>query len=189
MSKDNGSKSAAGQVFWYSRYLVLIAVIGLLVGAVATLLFGGALSVTMVTEAFRHGQFDAEGARQFSSEMIELIDIFLLGTVLLITSVGLYQLFIDPTIKLPGWLSVTNLEQLKVNLVAVIIVMLTVLFLGAAASDFESGFDLLTYGGGIALVILAVSAAAWILQRVHQHEIGHDHAAQHQETTSEDARP
>jgi len=51
--------------------------------------------------------------------------------------------------------------------VAVIIVMLTVLFLGAAATDWERGLNLLAYGGGIALVILAISVAVWIFQRVH----------------------
>jgi len=75
------------------------------------------------------------------------------------------------------WLSVANLDQLKFNLVAVIIVMLMVLFLGGAAetADFENGLQLLYYGGSIALVILAGSVAVLIFQRVHQHEIGHEH--------------
>ena len=124
-----------GKVFGFSRYLVFIAVIGLLIAAAAVLIFGGIMSVTVVLETFRHAEFNAEGARLFSTELIELIDLFLLGTVLLITSIGLYQLFIEPAIHLPEWLSVANLEQLKFNLVAVIIVMLTVLFLGAAATE------------------------------------------------------
>jgi small neutral amino acid transporter SnatA (MarC family) len=71
---------------------------------------------------------------------------------------------------------VANLEQLKFNLLAVIVVMLTVIFLGAAATGLESSVEMLALGGGIALVILAVSVAAWIFQRVHQHEVGHDHS-------------
>jgi uncharacterized membrane protein YqhA len=113
--------------------------------------------------------------------VIELIDLFLLGTVLFMTSVGLYELFVDPEIPIPEWLSVANLDQLKFNLVAVIIVMLIVFFLGAAATGAERVLDLLAYGGGIALVIVAGSVAVLIFQRVHQHEIGHEHAAAHPE--------
>lgn len=169
-----------GKVFGFSRYLVLIAVIGLLIAAAAVLVFGGIMSVTVVLETFRHAEFNVEGARLFSTELIELIDLFLLGTVLLITSIGLYQLFIEPAIHLPEWLSVANLEQLKFNLVAVIIVMLTVLFLGAAATESASGVEMLAYGGGIALVILAISVAVWFFQRVHHHEVGHEHRSEPQ---------
>jgi uncharacterized membrane protein YqhA len=117
--------------------------------------------------------------------VIEVIDLFLLGTVLFMTSVGLYELFIDPEIKIPEWLSVGNVEQLKFNLVVVISVMLMVLFLGAAAGDWESGLDLLAYGGGIALVIVAASAALLLFQRVHQHETPHHPQAVHHEAAVE----
>lgn len=157
----------------------------MLLGGIAALAFGGIMSVTVIVETFRHAEFNAEGACLFSIELIELIDLFLLGTVMLITSVGLYELFIDPGIRLPAWLSVANLEQLKFNLVAVIIVMLVVLFLGAAATDWERGLNLLAYGGGIALVILAISVAVLIFQRVHQHEVGHEHLAAHHEAAEE----
>jgi uncharacterized membrane protein YqhA len=167
-----------------SRYVVLIAVIGLLLGSIAVYVFGGIMTVTVIVEAFQE-EFNAEGARAFSSELIELIDLFLLGTVMFMTSVGLFELFVDPEIPIPEWLSVANLDQLKFNLVAVIIVMLAVLFLGAAAADWERGLDLLAYGGGIALVILAASVAVLIFQRVHLHEIGHEHAAAHHEAGAE----
>ena len=142
------------------------------------------MTVTVIVESFQHG-FNTEAARAFSSELIELIDLFLLGTVLFMTSVGLFELFVDPEISIPEWLSVANLDQLKFNLVAVIVVMLLVFFLGAAAAGGESGLDLLAYGGGIALVILAASVAVLIFQRVHQHEIGHEHLAAHHEAAEE----
>lgn len=169
------SKGRLGPVFGFSRYLVLIAVIGLLLSAAAVLIFGGIMAVTVTLETFQHAEFNAESARLFSTELIELIDLFLLGTVLLITSIGLYQLFIQPNMRLPEWLSVANLEQLKFNLLAVIIVMLTVIFLGAAAGEWESGVEMLAFGGGIAAVILAISVAVLIFQRVHRHEVGHEH--------------
>ena len=155
-------------VFATSRYLILFAVIGLLICALAVFIFGGITTVTIVIEAFGHAGFNAEGARFFSTELVELIDLFLLGTVLLITSVGLYELFLDPGIDLPPWLSVSSLDQLKMNLVAVIIVMLTVLFLGEAGAEWREGQTILEFGAGIALVIGAASLAVFVFQRVHQ---------------------
>ena len=169
-----------GKLLAYSRYVVLIAVIGLLLGSIAVYVFGGIMTVTVIVEAFQE-EFNTEGARAFSSELIELIDLFLLGTVLFMTSVGLFELFVDPKIPIPEWLSVADLDQLKFNLVAVIIVMLIVFFLGAAATGGESVLDLLAYGGGIALVIVAGSLAVLIFQRVHQQEIGHEHVVAHHE--------
>jgi uncharacterized membrane protein YqhA len=165
-----------GKLLANSRYVVFIAVVGLLLASIAVYVYSGILTINVIIESFQHS-FDPEQARAFSSELIEVIDLFLLGTVLFMTSVGLYELFVDPKIPIPEWLSVANLDQLKFNLVAVIIVMLMVLFLGAAAeaADFENGVDLLYYGGGIALVILAGSLAVLIFQRVHQQEVGHEH--------------
>jgi uncharacterized membrane protein YqhA len=174
-----------GRLFGFSRYVVLIAVIGLLLASIAVYVFGGIVTVTVIVESFGHAEFNAEGSRAFSTEVIEVIDLFLLGTVLFMTSVGLYELFVDPEIAIPEWLSVGNVEQLKLNLVVVISVMLMVLFLGAAAGDWESGLDLLAYGGGIALVIVAGSAALLLLQRVHQHETPHRPEAVHHEAVVE----
>jgi len=177
-----------GRLLGLSRYVVLIAVIGLLLASIAVYVFGGIMTVTVIVESFQE-EFNAEGARAFSTEVIEVIDLFLLGTVLFMTSVGLYELFVDPEIKIPEWLSVGNVEQLKFNLVVVISVMLMVLFLGAAAGDWESGLDLLAYGGGIALVIVAGALALLLLQRVHQHETSHRPEAVHHEAAVEHDHP
>lgn len=160
-------------VFGWSRYLILIAVIALLLGAMAVFVFGGISMVLAIIEVFAEGEFNAEGARFLSVEMIELVDLFLLGTILYITSLGLYQLFVDPEVGelLPPWLSVHSIDQLKFNLVAVLVVMLIVLFLGAAAETvlFEvegAGLELLAYGAGIALVVAAAGAAVMMLGHV-----------------------
>jgi uncharacterized membrane protein YqhA len=163
------------KVFGLSRYLVLIGVIGLLLAAAAVFAFAGIATVSITIESFQHGEFNAEGARTISIEFIEMIDLFLLGTVLLITSVGLYQLFIEPNMDLPEWLVVTNLEQLKLNLLAVIIVMLAILFLGEAAGKLAEGDGILQYGLAIAGVVAAVALAVWVFQRVVVAEEEHIH--------------
>ncbi|MEZ4519371.1 MAG: YqhA family protein [Chloroflexota bacterium] len=166
--------------FSLSRYIILIGVVALLLCSVALFLFGGITAITTIIEAFSHAEFNVEGARAISVEMIELTDLFLFSTALFITSLGLYQLFIDPEIgrHLPSWLSVHSLEQLKYNLVAVLTVMLIVLFLGFVAGMNEvaegQGIEILALGGGIALVIAAGAIAILALGRVHfvaEHEL------------------
>lgn len=165
-------------IFGLSRYLVLIAVIGLLLAALAVFVFGGITAITTIISTFGRAEFNVEGARLLSVELIELIDLFLLGTVLLITSIGLYELFLDPGLGavIPEWLSVTNLEQLKFNLLAVILVMLAILFLGAVAGEWLEGTTILEYGASIALVVAALSLAVWAFGRVHRgmEEVKHE---------------
>jgi len=174
-------------LFGYVRYVILIAVIGLLVASIAVFVFGGIMTVTVIVETFRHAEFNAEGARLLSTELIELIDLFILGTVLLIISVGLYQLFVDPHIHLPEWLSVTNLEQLKFNLLVVIVVMLAILFLGAVASELPEGTaGILEHGVSIAAVLAGVAAVVWVFARAHRsmEELKHEELLLRDEETS-----
>ncbi len=157
------------KVFSWSRYVIWIAVITLLFATLAVFIFGLIATVTIVFETFAHAQFDAEGARVFSVELIEMIDLFLLGTILFITAVGLQELFVDPGLKevLPEWMSVNSLDQLKFNLLAVIVVMLAVLFLGVAASfELTDGGNIFGFGVAVALVIVASGTAAFLFAKV-----------------------
>ena len=179
------------RVFDYSRYLVLIAVIGLLLAGIAVFVFGGITTVVVVIESFAAGEYSAEGARRLSIEIIEMIDLFLLGTVLMITSIGLYQLFIKPDMELPEWLVVTNLEQLKFNLLAVIVVMLAILFLGEAAGSLAENEGILQYGLAIAAVLAGVALVVWVFLRAVTEEEEHVHEvlleAQEEARTEHDA--
>ena len=161
-------------LFSWSRYLIWIGVMALLFAALAVFLFGLIATATVVFEAFGEGHFNAEGARFLSVELIEMIDLFLLGTILFITAVGLQELFIDPGLKevLPEWMSVSSLDELKFNLLAVIIVMLTVLFLGVAASYdlLDEGASILDFGVGVALVIAAAGLATFLFARVESNK-------------------
>jgi uncharacterized membrane protein YqhA len=162
-------------LFGFSRYLVVIAVLGLLLAALAVFIFGGITTVNIIIESFASGEFNAEGARQISIEIIEMIDLFLLGTILVITSIGLTQLFIEPNMDLPEWIVVTNLEQLKFNLLAVIVVMLAILFLGNASEYLVESDGILGYGLAIASVVAAIALAVWVFQRVVVEEEEHVH--------------
>ena len=71
-------------------------------------------------------------------------------------AIGLYALFVDDTVKLPLWLEIHNLDDLKEKLLGVIVVALAVLFLGSVI-DISNPTDLLVPGLTIALVIGAIT--------------------------------
>lgn len=161
-------------IFSWSRFAIWIAVITLLVASVAVFIFGMISTGSVIYSVFAHGPFNAVGAREFSVELIEMIDLFLLGTILFITSVGLQELFIDPNLEevLPDWMSVRSLDELKFNLLAVIVVMLAVLFLGIASSyELVEGVSILNFGGAVALVIAAAGVSVYLFARVHHMRI------------------
>jgi len=164
-------------LFSWSRYLIWIAVVSLLFATLAVFVFGLISTVTVVFETFSHGHYGAEGARVLSVELIEMIDLFLLGTILFITAVGLQELFVDPGLSeiLPQWMSVSSLDQLKFNLLAVIVVMLAVLFLGIAASvELTEGVSIYDYGLAVALVITAAGITVYLFARVHHARLEHE---------------
>lgn len=175
-------------IFGMSRYLVYIAVIGLLLAGLAVFVYGGITTIATTIGVFQLGEFNAEGARVVSVEFIELMDLFLLGTVLLITSIGLYELFLDPGVSavIPEWLSVTNLEQLKFNLLAVVVVMLAIMFLGAVAEQLPEGSDILSYGVAISAVLAGLAVVVWVFARVHHgiEEQKHEAAMREKESHS-----
>ncbi|MEA3336393.1 MAG: YqhA family protein [Chloroflexota bacterium] len=169
-------------IFSWSRYLIWLAVISLLLATLAVFVFGLISTVSVIVETFRHGHYGAEGARVLSVEMIEMIDLFLLGTILFITAVGLQELFVDPGLKeiLPEWMSVGSLDQLKFNLLAVIVVMLSILFLGVAASfELVEGESILDFGLATGLVIVAAAVAVYLFARVH-HQSHESHESEEQ---------
>jgi uncharacterized membrane protein YqhA len=145
----------------------------------------GTSTVNIIIEAFESGQYNAVGARLISIEFIEMIDLFLLGTILLITSVGLYQLFSNSHLEQPEWLVVTDLEHLKFNLLAVIVVMLVIFFLGEAAGDFAKSGGILDFGLGITAVLAGVALVVWVFQRVVVEEEEHIHEVLQEERDKE----
>ena len=89
------------------------------------------------------------------------IDLFLIGVTLLISGVGLYELFIrdipsDHAAGLPPWLEIHDLNDLKGRVIAMIILVLSVSF-AETAVDSPDGRQLLELGGGVALVIVALT--------------------------------
>lgn len=108
-----------------SLYLVIIAVLGSFLAAIALIFYGGLTTINILIEVFTHATFTIVGAKHLAVECIEVIDLFLLATVLYIVALGLYELFfIDENLPVLPWLVVTNLDDLKAKLTGVITVSL-----------------------------------------------------------------
>jgi uncharacterized membrane protein YqhA len=138
-----------------TRYLILIPVICIFIAATLLLLYGAAETFLVIVDAFSHS-IDSKGAKALLLSFIEIVDLFLLSTVMYIISLGLYELFIDDEIEVPAWLVVHNLDDLKNNLISVVIVVMGVLFLGQIIS-WDGQSNLLTPGIAISVVIFSLS--------------------------------
>ncbi|GAB4440805.1 MAG: YqhA family protein [Chloroflexi bacterium OHK40] len=139
-----------------SRYLALIPVVCLFLAATALILFGAASTVQLLFGLMASVRLDSTATKDLLVKAIELADLFLLGTVLYVIAVGFYELFIDDTLKLPAWLVIHDLDDLKDKLIGVVIVVLGVVFLGQVIT-WDGQRDLLRFGGAVAAVIAALA--------------------------------
>jgi uncharacterized membrane protein YqhA len=90
------------------------------------------------------------------------VDLFFIGATLLICAVGFYELFIrkirfDESTKLPAWLEMRDLNDLKGRVIAMVVLVLSITF-AEVVVDAPTGDYVLKLGGGIALVIVALTA-------------------------------
>jgi uncharacterized membrane protein YqhA len=139
-----------------TRYLIIIAVVATLIAAGALLLFGAIDTAVVIQQLIAKPDFSDKTAKGLLLNFIEIVDVFLLATVLYIIAVGLYELFIDDRVLVPAWLEIHDLDDLKDKLVGVVIVVIGVGFLGQFVS-WDGQTNLLISGGGAALVIAALT--------------------------------
>jgi uncharacterized membrane protein YqhA len=139
------------------RFLLVIPVIGCVALTAGVVLMGVGRIATAGAALLRAGDFSAKASKTMALAVIEIIDLFLVGTVAYIAAVGLYKLFIsNAEIELPMRLKINTLKDLEEKIIGVIVAALAVAFLGQAAGS-SGPTALLNYGGGIALVIAALA--------------------------------
>lgn len=133
--------------FWATRLFTLVAVIASIAGALLMFYLGSANTIEAFVLQIRPSAEAAAGLPANEATVITLMDAldrFLIGMVLLFFGYGVYGLFIRPeygprALGLPGWLHVERLGQLKQTIAEVIIVVLFVLFLRVALEAFHGG--------------------------------------------------
>ena len=156
-------------IFAASRFIIGLAVLGSFIGSAILLLVATASLFSIAWNEIVNFEPDNLGGRHIDRlgvELIEIIDIILLGTVLYIVALGLYQLFIDQNLVLPRWLKVNDLTDLKRDLIAVVVVLLGVSFLGEVV-NWEGESDVLPLGAAVALVIAALGFILWLTPKTH----------------------
>jgi len=142
-------------LYFISRVLVIIAIIGMIITSVIVIIAGFAELFRIISFLMHDGLLSEETGKFLSVTVTEMIDLYLIGLALIIFSLGLYQLFIDSEIDLPEWLDTPSFDILKGRLLIVIVVVLAVLFLGYASTATD-GRTIAGLGIGIALVIIAI---------------------------------
>jgi uncharacterized membrane protein YqhA len=154
--KDTPEKRAwLKNLFFISRILVIIAIIGMILTSILVIITGFAELFRIISFLMHEGMLSEEAGKFLSVTVTEMIDLYLIGLVLIIFALGLYQLFIDPDIDLPEWLDTPSFDVLKGRLLIVIAVVLAVLFLGYASTATD-GRTIAGLGIGISLVIIAI---------------------------------
>jgi uncharacterized membrane protein YqhA len=149
-----------------SRYFIVVAVVGSFLASACALLYGGLATVLIVVRTFGRLDFSTSGAKVLSVDLVTMIDLFLIGTVLYIIAVGLYELFIDPGLPMPRWLKITTLDDLKERLLGVVGVLLAVTFLGSAVT-WTGATDILALGIAVAAVLGVVTLTVAAMARTH----------------------
>jgi uncharacterized membrane protein YqhA len=151
------------------RFFMLIPIIGLTVAAFVLFIEGGNelvhLLVIMFVEATKTGT-----ESDVVVVIVEVIHLFLVGTVLFLTSLGLYQLFIH-VLPLPGWLKMNNIDELELNLVGIVVVVLAVDYLSVIFEEQE--INMAVYGVGYGLPIVALAYFMKIRSEIRSSENGH----------------
>ena len=129
-----------------SKYIVLIGVFGLLAASVATFAWGFTEVIAFIVALINTRGSDAATV----VSLLELLDTFLIGTVLLIFALGLYELFIGK-LALPEWLVIDDLAKLKSKLTDVIILIMAIKFLDKLVAG-KQALDVLWTALAIAVV-------------------------------------
>ena len=163
-----------------SRYLILLPILGLALAAAVFFVLGGIGLIRLLYESVLTVLNVAPEAHkldqgQFIYEVVEYVHTFLIGTVLYITAVGFYQLFIQE-ISFPSWLKIESTEELETNLIGVTVVVLAVNFMGAI---FAGGTEnLLQYGAGYCPADCGLGPVCWAAslgneldKRTHQQRV------------------
>jgi uncharacterized membrane protein YqhA len=168
-------------ILFNSRLVTILAVLGALASAVVMFIKGTMQIVHGVyvfygqMTNFRPGE---EGHDVLVPLFVSSVDNYLFATVLLIFSMGLYELFIskiDPASRTPesrpNWLKISSLDDLKGSLGKVILMILIVSFFEQSLSiEYSSALDLLFLGVGV----LLVAGALFLTHATHKsgdHEV------------------
>jgi uncharacterized membrane protein YqhA len=145
------------QLLGLTRYAVIVPAIASIIGALLLMAQGSIEMVTVVYESVTTDTY----LKNTIVDVLTAVDAILLGTVLLVIGYGLYELFVDTELKVPDWLQVRDLDDLKSKLIGVVVAIIAVVFVGVFV-DANRADEVLSYGLGAGALVagLAIFALA-----------------------------
>jgi uncharacterized membrane protein YqhA len=155
------------KLLWNSRFLVMLAVVSSLMLSFLLFIITTVDVFDLIVHATEYFHIDYEEKKIFKTELVAhtvgSIDGFLLATILMIFSLGLYELFINDideakeSAAASKVLVIKSLDDLKSKLAKVILMILVVTFFEISISmEMETTYDLILFSLGILSVSLAL---------------------------------
>ena len=154
---------------WNSRFIVIFAVVASAFAALTMFYMATVDAFYMVSHFIGYASPDLGVEQRMTlrgetiTHAVEIVDGYLLGTVLLIFALGLYELFIsridiaESSETASNVLIIHSLDSLKTRLAKVILMILIVRFFESAIGlKFDTALDLLYLAGGIGLIGVAL---------------------------------
>lgn len=159
------------QFLWNSRFLVLIAVVASLLGALTLFIVGTLDIVQLVISTVKYylGSGTADIHEFLVTDIIIAVDIYLIAVVLLIFGLGIYRLFVSPieASEEDGRshpFNVQSFDELKDKIVRVVILAVIIEFFRAVVDiRFLTPLD----GIYLALSVLALAASLFLMGKSH----------------------
>lgn len=163
MARNTFEKIFEGAL-WNFRFFIMIVIVALLFSSLVAFFLG----ISSTAEAFGEAWHAYKaGESPHSNEilvfLISSIDEFLLGIVLIIIALGVYELFISKLdvaegggLPFPAWLTFKSLDELKAVLTKVILIILMVYFFKSVVLlKFDTPLSILYLAIGIILIAVA----------------------------------
>jgi len=161
---------------WKSRYLVLLAVLFGLLGAVVLFVIAS-MDIFVVTKYAFDTIVTSAHPENFHEDLVSgiigAVDLYLIAVVMLIFSFGIYELFISPIKHIQEMqdeqrvLTITSLDQLKDKIAKVIVMVLVVNFFQRVLhTEYNGALEMLYF----ALAVAALSVGLYFLGKVGKKE-------------------
>jgi uncharacterized membrane protein YqhA len=148
------------QIVGLTRFSVFVPALASMLGALLLMAQGSIAVVQAVISAI----VDLTPLKDTIVSVLTAVDALLLGTVLLVIGYGLYELFVDSGIKVPAWLHIRDLDDLKSKLIGVVVAIIAVIFVGVLV-DANRAADVLSYGAGAGALVVGLGFFAYATKK------------------------
>ncbi len=135
-----------------SRFVVAVPAIGSILGSFTLMVIGTWEIIRSIVKLFD----TSVPLKETVVTILTAVDTLLLATVLLVIGYGLYELFVDANVKLPPWLEIRSLDDLKAKLIGVVVAIIAVVFLGELV-DASDPNDVMLIGIGSGAVVIGLA--------------------------------